>query len=484
MMKRRAEFLLEFPIWDSMGTASSMLTQYDLEEVQLHCHNLFSQQEIVSLYQRFCQLDRNAKGFISADEFLSVPEFAMNPLSQRLLKMLDGLNFKDFVAFLSAFSAKANMEQKITLIFKVYDSDGNGKISFNDILEVLQDLSGVFMSNEQREKVLLQVLKEAGYTRESYLMLDDFIKGLDSRYCAPLLASLTLTFSCKKSEGRSRSMFSVFSSMETVSGNKQWSSDQLGAGNLHALQKLGGILHCNKMQIAALELQSFSSPKNLSFSKLLESPASIRKHRAGDGLRFLDEIGKDFRGTDAMEEQRREMFRLMNGKNLLTESRASSSNELVEISPKNSSRVKACSDSSKGKQLKQVSEAGKIKQLSKRLKTLEEETEPMKQEFFQHMEERKKLVAEIHQQFQTIHHFLQFENQELEEGSPDDGPSIVEFLKKAGLGLAGQESYTDRHQDHALSEEDMERLIRWLQETADAESERVAFKKWMRGLSN
>ncbi|KAF5757331.1 putative EF-hand domain-containing protein [Helianthus annuus] len=43
---------------------------------------VISQQEIVSLYKRFCQLDRNAKGFISADEFLSVPEFAMNPLSQ------------------------------------------------------------------------------------------------------------------------------------------------------------------------------------------------------------------------------------------------------------------------------------------------------------------------------------------------------------------------------------------------------------------
>lgn len=111
-----------------------------------------TQQEIVSLYSRFCQLDRNAKGFISADEFLSVPEFAMNPLShvgsiellivilmrffnhfclelwisdfyfylfvlvsalKRLLKMVDGLNFKDFVAFLSAFSAKATVPQKI-----------------------------------------------------------------------------------------------------------------------------------------------------------------------------------------------------------------------------------------------------------------------------------------------------------------------------------------------------------------------------------
>lgn len=41
-----------------------------------------SQQEIVSLYQRFCQLDRNGGGFISSDEFMTVPEFAVNPLSQ------------------------------------------------------------------------------------------------------------------------------------------------------------------------------------------------------------------------------------------------------------------------------------------------------------------------------------------------------------------------------------------------------------------
>ncbi|KAG6426059.1 hypothetical protein SASPL_110273 [Salvia splendens] len=70
-----------------MGSALSVFTQYDIEEVQEHCNHLFTQQEIVSLYKRFYQLDRNSKGFISSDEFLSVPEFAMNPLSQRLLKM-------------------------------------------------------------------------------------------------------------------------------------------------------------------------------------------------------------------------------------------------------------------------------------------------------------------------------------------------------------------------------------------------------------
>nr|XP_018628464.1 calcineurin subunit B-like isoform X2 [Nicotiana tomentosiformis] len=163
-----------------MGNASSMLTQYDIEDVQEHCDHLFTQQEIVSLYERFCQLDRNSKGFICADEFLSVPEFAMNPLSQRLLKMVDGLNFKDFVEFLSTFSAKASMQQKIELIFKVYDSDCNGKVTFDNIIEVLHDLTGSFISDKQREEVLNQVLHEAGYTRDSLLLLDDFIQVCQS----------------------------------------------------------------------------------------------------------------------------------------------------------------------------------------------------------------------------------------------------------------------------------------------------------------
>lgn len=40
-----------------------------------------------------------------------------------------------------------------SVIFKVFDSDCNGKVSFNDILEVLRDLSGSFMSDEQREVI-------------------------------------------------------------------------------------------------------------------------------------------------------------------------------------------------------------------------------------------------------------------------------------------------------------------------------------------
>ncbi|KAF3452927.1 hypothetical protein FNV43_RR03360 [Rhamnella rubrinervis] len=161
-----------------MGNTSSMLTQYDIEEVQEHCNNTFSQQEIVSLYQRFCQLDRSGGGFISADEFLSVPEFAVNPLSQRLLRMLDGLNFKEFVAFLSAFSSRASLQQKVEFIFKVYDTDCNGKVTVSDMLNILRDLTGQFISEQQREQVLSHVLEESGFTKDASLTISDFMKIL------------------------------------------------------------------------------------------------------------------------------------------------------------------------------------------------------------------------------------------------------------------------------------------------------------------
>lgn len=118
--------------------------------------------------------------------------------------MVDGLNFKDFVAFLSAFSAKASLKQKVkrkycrqfpqnrfrstcslfpefyvkiirvlvSVIFQVYDSDCNGKVSFNDIMQVLRDLSGSFMSDEQREVYIYIYVQNVGNHFQSSFLQD------------------------------------------------------------------------------------------------------------------------------------------------------------------------------------------------------------------------------------------------------------------------------------------------------------------------
>jgi hypothetical protein len=41
---------------------------------------------VVALYKRFRSLDRSRKGYISAEELMSIPELSINPLAQRLVR--------------------------------------------------------------------------------------------------------------------------------------------------------------------------------------------------------------------------------------------------------------------------------------------------------------------------------------------------------------------------------------------------------------
>lgn len=78
-----------------------------------------SQREIKQLYRRFKRLDKDGSGTISRDEFLSIPELAMNPIASRMIAVFEGsnardqVNFKQFITTLSIFSEKESVENKI-----------------------------------------------------------------------------------------------------------------------------------------------------------------------------------------------------------------------------------------------------------------------------------------------------------------------------------------------------------------------------------
>lgn len=93
--------------------------------------------------------------------------------------------------------------------------------------------------------------------------------------------------------------------------------------------------------------------------------------------------------------------------NLSSDSRASSSDNMAEISY---SEVKATVNAIEGKQL-----------LDRRMKALEERAEFSKQALLDGLEERKKLIDEIYMRLQFIHHSLSIENQETEQKS-SQGP--------------------------------------------------------------
>lgn len=156
-----------------MGQAMSFgLTQYDVEELIRYSKDCFSQGEIEALYHRFRSLDRGHKGYISAEEFMNIPELSINPLAHRLERVFESVNFKDFVSLLAAFSTRAAVDDKVHLIFTMYDSDGDGVVSADDMELMLRQLAGSTLSDGEVRILVSMALKQAGaekgLTREQF----------------------------------------------------------------------------------------------------------------------------------------------------------------------------------------------------------------------------------------------------------------------------------------------------------------------------
>jgi serine/threonine-protein phosphatase 2B regulatory subunit len=45
--------------------------------------------ELKRLYRRFKKIDKDGSGTLTTDEFLSIPEFASNPLLERVIAIFD-----------------------------------------------------------------------------------------------------------------------------------------------------------------------------------------------------------------------------------------------------------------------------------------------------------------------------------------------------------------------------------------------------------
>jgi len=120
-----------------------------------------SQSEIETLYERFRRLDRQRTGFISAEALMGIPELSINPLAQRLVRTVESANFTEFVRVLAAFSARTPREDKVRFIFDVYDVDGDGVVSREDMSAVLRQLGGASLSESAVQQLIDRAFAEA-----------------------------------------------------------------------------------------------------------------------------------------------------------------------------------------------------------------------------------------------------------------------------------------------------------------------------------
>lgn len=164
-----------------------MLQESEVEEIQGETG--FSRNQINRLYSRFTSLDKSNNGYLSREDFLRIPELAINPLGDRIVHSFfmegneDGVNFRQYMRVLARFRPTKygksdfeinSRESKLKFAFKMYDLDGDDKISRDELLAVLHMMVGANISEEQLGSIADRTIEEADQDRDGMIAFEEF----------------------------------------------------------------------------------------------------------------------------------------------------------------------------------------------------------------------------------------------------------------------------------------------------------------------
>merc|ERR1712000_526741 len=102
---------------------------------------------------------------------MSIPSLSSNPLLDRVLSVFDSNNdhnvdFREFVRALAIFSPDVEKKEKLMFTFKMYDIDGDGKISNRDLFRTLQIMVGSNLTDVQLQQIVDKTFVETDLDRD------------------------------------------------------------------------------------------------------------------------------------------------------------------------------------------------------------------------------------------------------------------------------------------------------------------------------
>jgi len=190
-----------------MGNSRSSQALQEENISQIEADTGFTGNQIERLWSRFTSLDKQDKGYLTREDFLRIPELAINPLGDRIVHAFfrdghsnsngnndleardrDVVNFCDFVRVLAHFRPiKKNVEknklnsrqEKLKFAFRMYDLDGDEKISKEELLAVLTMMVGENISEDQLESIAERTIHEADEDKDTKISFDEFCKVLE-----------------------------------------------------------------------------------------------------------------------------------------------------------------------------------------------------------------------------------------------------------------------------------------------------------------
>lgn len=144
-----------------------------------------SKEKISEFKEVFDLFDKDKDGGISTKELGDVMRaLGTNPTQAELQVMINEvgkngsgkIEFKEFMELFNQKMKDPDSEEDLIEAFKIFDKDGNGVISSNELRHVMATL-GEKMSQEEAE----ELIKEADIDGDGYINYQEFVKILMSK---------------------------------------------------------------------------------------------------------------------------------------------------------------------------------------------------------------------------------------------------------------------------------------------------------------
>lgn len=168
-----------------MGNKQSTKCALKKKEIAEHVNKThFDEKEIKLLNTHFKSISASVEDddVIDKNEFKIALGFKNSLYIDRMFALFDGngdgnINFEEFIKGLSVLSTKGTQAEKLKISFNIYDFDNDGKISKDDLRQMLQatvEEVDMVMTPPQCDKLIEATFKEADKNKDGFIDQEEY----------------------------------------------------------------------------------------------------------------------------------------------------------------------------------------------------------------------------------------------------------------------------------------------------------------------